>query len=96
MLDNPFGEEIFPNVLSKPLMAQLEAVSSHPITWYLGEETDTHLATTSFQVVVESNKVFSEPPFLQAQALHFQQTSGKLKFPMRTRASNCETSPSCL
>jgi len=28
-----------------------------PITCYLGKETDTHLATTSFQAVVESNKV---------------------------------------
>ena len=30
MLDNPFGEEIFPNIQSKPLLAQLEAISSHP------------------------------------------------------------------
>ena len=57
MLDNPFGEEIFPNIQSKPPLAQPEAVSSHPIAFYLGEETDTHLATTSFQVVVESDKV---------------------------------------
>ncbi|KAK4832249.1 hypothetical protein QYF61_021601 [Mycteria americana] len=34
---------------SKPPLAQLEAISSHPITCYLGEETDPHLATTSFQ-----------------------------------------------
>ncbi|KAK4832004.1 hypothetical protein QYF61_020442 [Mycteria americana] len=49
MLDNPFGEEIFPNIQSKPLLAQLEAISSCPITCYLGEETDPHLTTTSFQ-----------------------------------------------
>ena len=45
---------------------QLEAISSHPVLCYLGEETGTHLATTSFQVVVESDKVSFEPPFLQA------------------------------
>ncbi|KAK4826396.1 hypothetical protein QYF61_008067 [Mycteria americana] len=49
MLDNPFGEELFPNIQSKPPLAQLEAISSRPITCYLGEETDPHLSTTSFQ-----------------------------------------------
>ncbi|KAK4824404.1 hypothetical protein QYF61_014715 [Mycteria americana] len=49
MLDNPFSEEKFPNIQSKPPLAQLEAISSHPITCYLGEETDPHLSTTSFQ-----------------------------------------------
>jgi len=33
---------------------QLEAISSHPITSYLGEETNTCFTTTSFQLVVES------------------------------------------
>ncbi|KAK4820816.1 hypothetical protein QYF61_007210 [Mycteria americana] len=67
MLDNPFSEEKFPNIQSKPPLAQLEAISSHPITCYLGEETDPHLSTTSFQVVVESNKVSPESPSLQAK-----------------------------
>ncbi|KAK4825874.1 hypothetical protein QYF61_003148 [Mycteria americana] len=49
MLDNPFSEEKFPNIQSKPPLAQLEAISSCPITCYLGEETNTHLSTTSFQ-----------------------------------------------
>ncbi|KAK4830581.1 hypothetical protein QYF61_011759 [Mycteria americana] len=49
MLDNPFSEVKFPNIQSKPPLAQLEAISSCPITCYLGEETDPHLATTSFQ-----------------------------------------------
>ncbi|KAK4818707.1 hypothetical protein QYF61_018686 [Mycteria americana] len=40
MLDNPFSEVKFPNIQSKPPLAQLEAISSHPITCYLGEETD--------------------------------------------------------
>ncbi|KAK4818497.1 hypothetical protein QYF61_014227 [Mycteria americana] len=49
VLDNPLGEEKFPNIQSKPPLAQLEAISSCPITCYLGEETDPHLSTTSFQ-----------------------------------------------
>ncbi|KAK4808466.1 hypothetical protein QYF61_005783 [Mycteria americana] len=47
--DNPFSEVKFPNIQSKPPLAQLEAISSCPITCYLGEETDPHLSTTSFQ-----------------------------------------------
>ncbi|KAK4824291.1 LOW QUALITY PROTEIN: hypothetical protein QYF61_013036 [Mycteria americana] len=67
MVDNPFSEVKFPNIQSKPPLVQLEAISSHPITCYLGEETDPHLSTPSFQVVVESNKVSPQPPFLQAK-----------------------------
>ncbi|KAK4826058.1 hypothetical protein QYF61_004173 [Mycteria americana] len=48
-LDNPFSEVKFPNIQSKPPLAQLEAISSCPITCHLGEETDPHLSTTSFQ-----------------------------------------------
>ncbi|KAK4831914.1 hypothetical protein QYF61_020291 [Mycteria americana] len=73
MLDNLFGEEMFPNIQSKPPLTQLEAVSSHPITCYLGEETDPHLFTTSFQVVVESDKVSPQPPFLQTKPPQFPQ-----------------------
>ena len=36
---------------------QPEAIASCPITSYLGEETNIFLTKTSFQVVVESNKV---------------------------------------
>ncbi|KAK4818807.1 hypothetical protein QYF61_019736 [Mycteria americana] len=60
MLDNPFSEEKFPNIQSKPPLAQLEAISSCPITCYLGEETDPHLSTTSFQAVVESSKTLHQ------------------------------------
>ncbi|KAK4832297.1 hypothetical protein QYF61_021696 [Mycteria americana] len=49
MLDNPFSEVKFPNIQPKPPLAQLEAISSCPVTCYLGEETDPHLSTTSFQ-----------------------------------------------
>ncbi|KAK4832175.1 LOW QUALITY PROTEIN: hypothetical protein QYF61_020955 [Mycteria americana] len=44
MLDNPLGEEFFPNIQAKPPLVQLEAISSYPITCYLGEETDPHLS----------------------------------------------------
>ncbi|KAK4823937.1 hypothetical protein QYF61_008323 [Mycteria americana] len=54
MLDNPFSEEKFPNIQSKPPLVQLEAISSCPITCYLGEESDTHLSTTSFQLCCPS------------------------------------------
>ncbi|KAK4827727.1 LOW QUALITY PROTEIN: hypothetical protein QYF61_021155 [Mycteria americana] len=73
MLYNPFSEVKFPNIQSKPPLVQLEAISSRPITCYLGEETDPHLSTTSFQVVVESNKVSPQPPFLQAKQPQFPQ-----------------------
>ncbi|KAK4829031.1 hypothetical protein QYF61_001806 [Mycteria americana] len=73
MLDYPFSEEKFPNIQSKTLLAQLEAISSHPITCYLGEETDPHLTTTSFQAVVESDKVSPQPPLLQAKQPQFPQ-----------------------
>ncbi|KAK4812905.1 LOW QUALITY PROTEIN: hypothetical protein QYF61_027299 [Mycteria americana] len=65
MLDNPFGEEIFPNIQSKPPLTQLEAISSCPMACYLGEETDT----TWLQPpeVVESDEVSPQPPSLQAK-----------------------------
>ncbi|PKU36054.1 rna-directed dna polymerase from mobile element jockey-like [Limosa lapponica baueri] len=52
-------EEIFPSIQTKPPLEQLEAISSFPIAYYLGKETDIHHAT-SFQAVVESNKVVEE------------------------------------
>ncbi|KAK4825734.1 hypothetical protein QYF61_002173 [Mycteria americana] len=73
MLDNPFSKDIFPNIQSKPLLTQLEAISSHPVASYLGEETDTHLTTTSFQAVVESDEVSPQPPFLQTKQPQFPQ-----------------------
>ena len=73
MIGNPFGEEVFPNIQSKPPSAQLEAVSSHLVTCYLGKETNTHPITTSFQAVVESDKVSPQPPFLHAKQPQFPQ-----------------------
>lgn len=36
---------------------RLEAISSSPIACYLGEETNPHLTTASFRVIVENYKV---------------------------------------
>ena len=36
--DHPPGKEMLPNVQSKPLLAQLWAIPTHPITGYQGEE----------------------------------------------------------
>ncbi|GAB0205085.1 hypothetical protein GRJ2_002974100 [Grus japonensis] len=51
MLDHSFDEDIFPNIQPKPPLMQLEAISSCPIASYLGEETNTHVTTTSFQAL---------------------------------------------
>jgi len=67
MSDHSFSKDIFPNIQSKPPLMQLEAISSRPIASYLGDETNTCLTTTSFQAVVESNKVPPQPPLLQTK-----------------------------
>jgi len=67
MPDHSFSKEIFPNIYSKPPLMQPEAIASCPIASYLGEETNTCLTTTSFQVVVESDKVYPQPPLLQTK-----------------------------
>ncbi|KAJ7417165.1 hypothetical protein BTVI_33769 [Pitangus sulphuratus] len=55
-------KKFFCNIQSKPPLEQLEAISSGPIAYYLGEETNPYLTTDSFQVVVESDKVKREKP----------------------------------
>jgi len=46
MSDRSFSKELFSNIQPKPPLMQLEAISSHPIAGYLGEETDTRLTAT--------------------------------------------------
>ncbi|KAJ7398488.1 hypothetical protein BTVI_124589 [Pitangus sulphuratus] len=41
------SKEIVPSIQSKPPVVQLAVDSSYPIACYSGEETDTHLTTTS-------------------------------------------------
>uniref|UniRef100_A0A8C9LFA0 Receptor ligand binding region domain-containing protein n=1 Tax=Pavo cristatus TaxID=9049 RepID=A0A8C9LFA0_PAVCR len=55
-------EEIFPNIQPESPPVKVGAISSSPVACYMGEEADPHLTTTSFEVVVESDKVSSEPP----------------------------------
>ena len=43
----------FPNIQPEHPLAQLEAIPSHPLASYMGEEANTHLTTTSLQAVVE-------------------------------------------
>ena len=73
MLDHTSNKEIFPNIPSKPPVTKLEAIACRLITSYLGEETNTWLTTTFFQVVVESNKVSPEPSLLQTEQSQFPQ-----------------------
>ncbi|KAK4826779.1 hypothetical protein QYF61_011428 [Mycteria americana] len=89
VLDNPLGEVKFPNIQSKPPLVQLEAISSRPITCYLGEETDPHLATISFQVVVESDKVSPQPPFSALWDV-VGRHAGALTAPVRAKDGNRE------
>lgn len=69
MPNQAFRVEAFP-FQSKLLLLQFDAVSSHPIPFFLGEETrNQDITTTSFQVAVDSDKVslsllFSKPPIL--------------------------------
>jgi len=57
MPDHSSRKEIFPNIQSKLPMMQLEAIASCPIASHLGEEINSSLTTTLFQVAVESSKV---------------------------------------
>jgi len=73
MPDHSFSKEIFPNIQSEPPLTQLEAIAPHPIASYLGEETNTCLTTSSFQVAVESSKVSLQPPLLHTKQSEFPQ-----------------------
>lgn len=64
-------EEILLNVESKPTLMQLfccKTISVHPITCHLRRETSALLsAGIPFQVVVKSDEVSPQPPFLQTR-----------------------------
>lgn len=62
MFDNPFLQGVYPNMQSKSPLVQLQANCSCFITCYLEEEANHQLATPSFQVFVESDKVSPETP----------------------------------
>ena len=52
---------------------RLETIPSSPIASYMGEEADLHLTTASFQVVLESEKVYPEPLVLQNKQFQLPQ-----------------------
>ena len=51
---------LFQRKEGQPKSSQLEAIPSSHIASYAGEEANSHFATTSFQVVLESNRVSLE------------------------------------
>lgn len=59
VLENSFHEENSPDIQPKPSLAQLESISSFPVT----SDWEEDLAATSSQVVVESHKVCPECSF---------------------------------
>ena len=69
----PFYQRNFPNIQPEPSLVQLEAIPSHSVTSYDGEEVGTHVSTTSFQGAVESDNVSPEPPHLQPGKSQFPQ-----------------------
>lgn len=72
-------KKLFPKIQCEPPLEQLEAISSCSIACSLKGGTSPHLATTSFQGVMESNKDPPEPPFVQVkQPQHLQLLLTKL------------------
>jgi len=61
MIYDSSSKAIFPNIESKTPLMQLEAIASRPVASYLGEETNTHLTTTSFQALRHAFVVQEEP-----------------------------------
>lgn len=55
ILDHPFHAEILPNTQSKTLHVQLATIFSCPVTWNPRKATNTLLATTCFQLIVEGD-----------------------------------------
>lgn len=64
ILNQSYSEEILPDVHSKPPLVQLEAVSSHHITYHLRTETSSILTAASFQVVVGRDELCLQAPLL--------------------------------
>ncbi|KAJ7414114.1 hypothetical protein WISP_86616 [Willisornis vidua] len=60
-------KEFLSDIQTKLSLTELKPVLSCSTVGCVREETNPHLATTTFQVVVESDKVSPEPPLLQAK-----------------------------
>lgn len=65
--ENPIHEEDFLNIQYKSTLVKLEVISSSPVTCYPAQEINPYGATTSFQGQAESDKVSSQPPFIQSK-----------------------------
>lgn len=66
MLDYTFGEKKIHNTQSKPPLAEFEAILSRPIAYYMGDETAPPADRNLFHVILESDTVPPNSPFLQA------------------------------
>jgi len=71
--DHPFREVVFSDIQSEPSLAQLEAIPSSPSTRHTRGEAEPQLTTTSLHIVIESNKVSSQPPLLQTEQFQLLQ-----------------------
>ena len=69
VLNNPLSKEVFPYIQPKLTLVQLKAISPRPVTCHQQEETNPALAVSTFQILEESNKVSSQPPFPQTKQL---------------------------
>lgn len=72
-LNHSFRKEIFSNILPESSLTQLKAIPSSPVPSYMGEEVNSHLFITSFQILVENNKVSPEAPLFQTWQSQFTQ-----------------------
>ena len=61
-------EKIVPNIQPESPLALFKAIPSCLMNSYLREEVNTHLTTTSFQGVVESDEISPEHPLLPTNA----------------------------
>lgn len=52
------NEEIFPNFQSKPHLVQLDAISSGPVTYYLGEGKAVPKPVYTWWLNIDSDTVF--------------------------------------
>lgn len=64
---------MFSNIYPEPFLVQLEAIPSSPSISYMGEEVDSYFNYLKGSCNVDSNKVSSKPPLLQAERPRFLQ-----------------------
>ena len=62
--DHPLGKEVLPDVQSKPPLAQLWTIPTHPVTGYQ-EESSAPPSPRPLQDAAESCEVAPQPPLLQ-------------------------------